>query len=106
MPKAVAMKRATLIQNCQGFSTGEEKFSVLQSSSVAAASRPTTAGLLAAATLLLCNEENFSTPMANPWQFCISCALLIATAIGTGYLKINPIRMICYAAFAGLLLLY
>ena len=68
--------------------------------------RPAVVGLLAAATLLLCNKENFSTPMENPWQFFISCALLIATAFGTGYLKINPIRMICYAAFAGLLLLY
>ena len=52
------------------------------------------------------NEENFSTPKENPWQFFISCALLIATAVGTGYLKINPIRMICYAGIAGLLLLY
>ena len=68
--------------------------------------RPAVVGLLAAATLLLCNKENFSTPMENPWQFFISCALLIATAIGTGYLKINPIRMICYAGIAGLLLLY
>ena len=38
--------------------------------------RPAVVGLLAAATLLLCNEENF------------------------------PIRMICYAGIAGLLLLY
>ena len=68
--------------------------------------RPAVVGLLAAATLLLCNKENFSTPMENPWQFFISCALLIATAFGTGYLKINPIRMICYAGLAGLLLLY
>jgi len=68
--------------------------------------RPAVVGLLAAATLLLCNAENFSTPSENMWQFCISCALLVATAFGTGYLKINPIRMICYAAFAGLLLLY
>lgn len=68
--------------------------------------RPAVVGLLAAATLLLCNKENFSTPYENPWQFFISCALFIATAIGTGYLKINPIRMICYAAFTGLLLLY
>ena len=68
--------------------------------------RPAVVGLLAAATLLLCNKENFSTPMENPWQFFISVALLIATAFGTGYLKINPIRMICYAAVAGLLLLY
>ena len=63
-------------------------------------------GLLAAATLLLCNKENFSTPMENPWQFWISVALFLATAFGTGYLKINPIRMICYAGLAGLLLLY
>ena len=68
--------------------------------------RPAVVGLLAAATLLLCNKENFSTPLENPWQFFISCALLIATAFGTGYLKINPIRMICYAGLAGLLLLY
>ena len=68
--------------------------------------RPAVVGLLAAATLLLCNKENFSTPAENPWQFFISCALLIATAIGTGYLRINPIRMICYAGIAGLLLLY
>ena len=68
--------------------------------------RPAVVGLLAAATLLLCNRENFSTPGENPWQFFISVALLIATAFGTGYLKINPIRMICYAAVAGLLLLY
>ena len=68
--------------------------------------RPAVVGLLAAATLLLCNKENFSTPMENPWQFFISCALFAATAFGTGYLKINPIRMICYAGFAGLLLLY
>ena len=68
--------------------------------------RPAVVGLLAAATLLLCNAENFSTPAENPWQFFISVALLLATAFGTGYLKINPIRMICYAAFAGLLLLY
>ena len=68
--------------------------------------RPAVVGLLAAATLLLCNRENFSTPTENPWQFFISVALFAATAFGTGYLKINPIRMICYAAFAGLLLLY
>ena len=68
--------------------------------------RPAVVGLLAAATLLLCNKENFSTPMENPWHFWISVALFAATAFGTGYLKINTIRMICYAGFAGLLLLY
>jgi chromate transporter len=74
--------------------------------SVFAGLRPAVVGLLAAATLLLCNAENFSTPTVNPWQFFISIALFIATAVGTGYLRINPIRMICYAAFAGLVLLY
>ena len=74
--------------------------------SVFAGLRPAVVGLLAAATLLLCNADNFSTPTDDLWQFCISCALFAATAFGTGYLKINPIHMICYSAFAGLLLLY
>ena len=68
--------------------------------------RPVVVGLLAAATLLLCNAENFSSPNINLWQFCISLALFIATFVGTMWLKINPIRMSCYAADAGLLLLY
>jgi len=68
--------------------------------------RPAVVGLLAAATLLLCSKENFSTPTEKPWQFWISCALFAATAFGTGVLKINPIRMICYAAIAGLVLFY
>ena len=68
--------------------------------------RPAVVGLLAAATLLLMNEENFGSMVGNPWQFWISFALVIATFIGTKYIKINPIRMICYAAFAGLMLLY
>ena len=59
-----------------------------------------------AATLLLCTSDNFSKPSENPWQFYISCALFAATAFGTGVLKINPIRMICYSAVAGLLLFY
>ena len=68
--------------------------------------RPVVVGLLAAATLLLCTRDNFSTPTENPWQFYISVALFLAVAFGTGYLKINPIRMICYCAIAGLLLFY
>ena len=68
--------------------------------------RPAVVGLLAAATLLLCSKENFSAPTENPWQFWISCGLFAGTAFGTGVLKINPIRMICYAAIAGLVLFY
>ena len=38
------MSRAQLMKNCHGFSIGVEKFSLLQSSKVAAARSPTTAG--------------------------------------------------------------
>ena len=74
--------------------------------SVFAGLRPAVVGLLAAATLLLCNADNFFTPYSDPWRFFISVALFLAAAFGTGYLRINPIRMICYSAIAGLLLLY
>ena len=52
------------------------------------------------------NDENFSTPKVNPWQFWISVGLFVATFVGTKWVKINPIKMICFAAFAGLILLY
>lgn len=68
--------------------------------------RPAVVGLLAAATLLLMNAENFSTPTENAWQFWISIFLFAATFIGTKWWNINPIKMIGYAAAAGLLLLY
>ena len=74
--------------------------------SVFAGLRPAVVGLLGAATLLLVTPENFSTPETNPWQFWISVALFMATFVGTMFLKINPIRMILYSAFAGLVLLY
>ena len=68
--------------------------------------RPAVVGLLAAATLLLCNSENFSTPKTDAWQFFISVALFVATFVGTKVYQINPIKMIVMAGFAGLLLLY
>lgn len=68
--------------------------------------RPAVVGLLAAATLLLCTKENFSSPSENAWQFWISVFLFIVTLFGTLVLKINPIKMIVMAGFAGLLLLY
>ena len=74
--------------------------------SVFAGLRPAVVGLLAAATLLLCTPENFSTPKENPWQFWISIFLFVATFVGTKVFKINPIKMIVMAGFAGLLLLY
>lgn len=68
--------------------------------------RPAVVGLLAAATLLLCTRENFSSPTENPWQFAISCLLFAASFYGVKVVKINPIRMILYCAVAGLLLFY
>jgi chromate transporter len=67
--------------------------------------RPAVVGLLAAATLLLCTRENFSAPSENAWQFWISVSLFAATFFGTLVLKINPIKLILMAGFAGLLLL-
>jgi len=68
--------------------------------------RPAVVGLLGAAVLLLLTSENFSTPSINPWQFWISVALFLASFIGVMWVKVNPIKMILFAAFAGLLLLY
>jgi chromate transporter len=68
--------------------------------------RPAVVGLLLAATLLLMNSENFSTPNINPWQFWISVALFVASFVGTKIVKINPIKMILLAAYAGFMLLY
>lgn len=67
--------------------------------------RPAVVGLLAAATLLLLTPDNFSTP-ENPWYFYISIAIFVSSFIGTFYVKVNPIKMIVMAAFAGLLLLW
>lgn len=68
--------------------------------------RPAVVGLLGAAALMLMTEDNFGNMSLTPWQFWISCFLFAATVIGTWHFKINPIRMIIYCAFAGLVLLY
>ena len=68
--------------------------------------RPAVVGLLGAATLLLCNKENFGSPTESVWQFSVSVVLFLVTFIGTMKYKVNPIRIICYAAIAGLILLY
>lgn len=64
--------------------------------------RPVVIGLLAAAALLLMTPENFGTPSTDIRQFSISMALFAATIVGTYWLKINPIKMIIFAALVGL----
>ncbi|MCR4919184.1 MAG: chromate transporter [Prevotella sp.] len=73
--------------------------------SVFAGLRPAVVGLLAAATLLLCNEENFSTPAENVWQFWISVLLFAVTFVGVKSFKLSPLLMIALSGVAGLLLL-
>lgn len=68
--------------------------------------RPAVVGLVAAAALMLMNRENFSSLEVNPWQFWVSIFIFAAAFVGTRVVRINPIRMICWAAFAGLMLLY
>lgn len=68
--------------------------------------RPTVVGLIAAAVLLMMTKENFGTPGEDGWQFGVSIFLCIATFAGIQWMKINPIRMICYCAVAGLLLFF
>lgn len=62
-------------------------------------------GLVAAAALMLMNRDNFSTPSIDSWQFWVSIYIFFATFIGTRIMKINPIRMLGWAALAGLLTL-
>jgi len=68
--------------------------------------RPAVVGLLAAAALLLMKEENFGDINTSPWRFWISVGIFLATWIDTKVVKINPILMMGFAGFAGLLLLY
>lgn len=68
--------------------------------------RPAVVGMIAAAALLLMNADNFSSPSVDPWYFWTSLFIFAATFIGTRVMRISPIRMIVWAAFAGLMLLY
>ena len=67
--------------------------------------RPAVIGLLAAASLLLMNAENFSTPGQNPWQFFISVGLFLFAFIGQQVYKMNPILLLVLFGLSGLLLL-
>lgn len=62
--------------------------------------RPVVVGLIAAAALLLMNEENFGEHCAD----YISWAIFAVAFVATKFLKINPILMIVLAAAAGLII--
>ncbi len=62
--------------------------------------RPVVVGLIAAAALLLMNEDNFGAHCAD----YISWIIFAVAFIGVRFLKINPILMILLAAVSGLLI--
>ncbi len=68
--------------------------------------RPAVVGVFAATALLLINSDNFASFNTSPWHFGVSVFIFAATLIGTRVMHISPIRMLCWAAFAGLMLLY
>lgn len=67
--------------------------------------RPAVVGLLAAATLMLCNEENFNSLQESPYRFGISVLIFAVTFVGVKIMHIHPIKMIGCAALAGVILL-
>ena len=62
--------------------------------------RPVVVGLIAAAALLLMNEENFGPQCAD----YISWIIFAGAFVATKWLKINPILMIVLAAIMGLII--
>lgn len=67
--------------------------------------RPAVVGLLAAASLLLMNRENFGSIHECPWQFWISVGIFCFAFVSQRVYHINPIRIIIMCGVAGLLLL-
>lgn len=63
--------------------------------------RPAVVGLLAAAALLLMNNENFGHWATSPLQFTISILLFIAAFLGVKVFKLSPILIILLAGAAG-----
>ena len=61
--------------------------------------RPGVVGLLAAASLVLMNSENFGTETR---QIVISCILFLGTFIASYRFKVNPIMLICICGVIGL----
>jgi chromate transporter len=66
--------------------------------------RPAVVGLLAAAALLLMNEENFGSRSETPWQFWISVGLFLFAMIAHRIYKTNPILIILLCGITGMLL--
>ena len=66
--------------------------------------RPTIVGLIAAAAVLLMNQENFGSPTDNAVNFAISIALFAATFYFTKFRKSNPILVMLVCGLLGLVI--
>ena len=67
--------------------------------------RPAVVGLLGAAALLLMTKENFSSVEENPWQFCLTISLFVATPVGTKVITPHTTLLIACQAYDGMMLL-
>ena len=63
--------------------------------------RPVVVGMLAAAVLLLLNEENLGTFSASNLQLYVSIGLFVLAFIATYFWKIGPIKVILMAGLFG-----
>lgn len=63
--------------------------------------RPVVVGLLAAAALLLMNEENFGSPSETPFQFAVSTLLFLGSFVAVKRFKVSPIKVILVAGAVG-----
>ena len=63
--------------------------------------RPVVVGMLAAAVLLLLNEENLGVFQSDNLQLYVSIGLFILAFIATYYWKVGPIKMILLAGLFG-----
>ena len=66
--------------------------------------RPAVVGLIAAATLLLMNSENFSSMSENPWRFCLSVMLFVFAFIAQKVYRLGAILIILLCGTAGIIL--
>lgn len=66
--------------------------------------RPAVVGLLAAAALLLMNEENFGSSTEYPWRFWISIGIFLFAFVAQRVYKISPILIILLCGVTGLIL--
>lgn len=63
--------------------------------------RPVVVGMLAAAVLLLLNEENLGTFSAANLQFYVSIGLFLLSFVATYFWKVGPIKVILFAGLFG-----